>query len=333
MELNEFMARGRPRWERLSALLDAVQRGGLRGLSLEESRELGRLYRAASSDLLWARGRAASAEVVDYLNDLVARGYACTYPGERARLSDLLAFLRKGFPRLVRREWKAVLAAYALFVGGGLFGYAAMLVDPGAAVFLVPQEHQSLDPDQRVTEEARREKTASAQQQSAFASFLFTHNIEVAFFAFALGLTLGAGTAVLLFVNGLFLGALAQSYQAKGHALWFWAWILPHGIPEISAICLSGAAGLILGRAMLAPGERSRADALREDGRSAVRVTLGTVPIFIIAGLIEGTLSQIHEPHLPSAVKLAFALGVGALLALYLTRAGASPERAAPARQ
>lgn len=332
MELDDFMARGRPRWERLSALLDAVQRGGLRALSLEESRELGRLYRAASSDLLWARGRAASAEIVEYLNDLVARGYACTYPGESARLSDLFAFLARGFPRLVRREWKAVLAAYGLFLGGALFGYAAMLADPGAAVFLVPGEHQSLDPDRRVSEAAQG-ATASAQEQSAFSSFLFTHNIEVAFLAFALGLTLGAGTAILLFVNGIFLGALAQVYQAKEHALWFWAWILPHGVPEISAICLAGAAGLILGRALLAPGDRSRADALREEGRSAVRLALGTLPIFVVAGVIEGTISQIHEPHLPSAVKVLFAAGAAALLALYLLRAGAGHAPSAAARR
>lgn len=321
MDLNEFMARGRPRWERLSALLDAVQRAGLRSLSLEQAREFGRLYRAASSDLLWARGRAASADLVDYLNDLVARGYAHTYPGERPRLTDVLAFLARGFPRLVRREWKAVLAAYGLFLGGALFGYAAMHFDPSAAAYLVPGEHQSLDPDQRVSQ-AAQSGTASAQEQSAFASFLFTHNIEVAFLAFALGLTLGAGTAILLFVNGLFLGALAQAYQAKGHALWFWAWILPHGVPEISAICLAGAAGLVLGRALLAPGERSRADALRDDGRGAVRLALGTLPLFVVAGLIEGTISQIHEPHLPSLVKVLFAAAVAALLALYLSRAG-----------
>ncbi len=328
MDLNEFMARGRPRWERLSALLDDVQRAGLRSLSLEQAREFGRLYRAASSDLLWARGRAASAELVEYLNDLVARGYAHTYPGERPRLADVLGFLARGFPRLVRREWKAVLAAYALFLGGALFGYAAMHFDPGAAAYLVPTEHQSLDPDHRVSQ-AAQEESASAQQQSAFASFLFTHNMEVAFFAFALGLTLGAGTAILLFVNGLFLGALAQAYQAKGHALWFWAWILPHGVPEISAICLAGAAGLVLGRALLAPGERSRADALRDEGRKAVRLTLGTLPLFVVAGLIEGTISQIHEPHLPSLVKVLFAAAVAALLALYLSRAGTA-DGAAP---
>jgi uncharacterized membrane protein SpoIIM required for sporulation len=323
VDLNEFMERGDQRWTRLSRLLDQIEQSGLKSLGLDEAREFGRLYRAASSDLLWARSHAASAEMVEYLNDLVARGYAQTYPGERPRLQDLLAFLWAGFPRLVRAEWKAVFASFALFLGGGLFGYVAMHLDERAAVFLVPGEHQSIDPDERIRHEAS-DSTAGVQEQSAFSSFLFTHNIQVAFLAFALGLTLGIGTAVLLFSNGLMVGALAVVYEAKGHALWFWAWILPHGIPEISAICLAGAAGLMIGRAMAAPGLRPRADAMREDGRMAVRMVLGTVPVFVVAGIIEGTISQIHEPHLPSAVKLAFAAAVGGLLLAWLLKAGRS---------
>ncbi len=322
MDLNEFLERGRPRWTRLSKLLDQIEGRGLKSLGLEEAREFGRLYRAASSDLLWARAQAASAELVEYLNDLVARGYAQTYPGQRPRLHDILSFFGAGFPRLVRSQWKAVLAAFALFWGGAFFGWTAMHLDERAGIFLVPAQHQSLDPDERISKEAHNEKGMGLQSQTAFSSFLFTHNIQVAFLAFALGLTLGIGTVVLLFVNGLFIGALAQVYEVKGHALWFWAWILPHGVPEITAICLAGAAGLVIGRAMAAPGERSRGAALREDGRLAVRMVLGTLPIFVVAGLVEGTISQIHEPHLPSVVKLLFAAAMTGLLAFYLLKVG-----------
>jgi len=321
VNVDEFIAHGRPRWERLSKLLDRIESGGLATLRLEEAREFGRLYRAASSDLLWARGQAASAELVLFLNDLVARGYAQTYPGHRPRLKDALAFYTGGFPRLVRREWKAFVAAWALFLGGGAFGYVAMHLDPSASVLLVPAEHQKLDPDKRISDEAQGD-TAGAQTQAAFSSFLFTPNIQGAFLAFALGLTLGVGTSILLFTNGLMLGALAVVYETKGHAVWFWAWILPHGVPEISAICLAGAAGLLLGRALVAPGDRDRASALRAEGKTAVQLVLGTLPIFVVAGLIEGTLSQIHEPHLPSEVKLLFALAMAALLLVYLLAAG-----------
>jgi uncharacterized membrane protein SpoIIM required for sporulation len=330
VDLNEFIDRGRVRWQRFSKLLDRIEKEGLKSLTLDEAREFGRLYRAASSDLLWARGRSASAELVESLNDLVARGYAQTYPGQRPRLRDAGTYFLTGFPKLVRVEWKAVVAAYSLFLAGMAFGYAAMHLDPGAAIYLVPEEHQELDPDKRVSEEARKDHGASANEQTAFASFLFTHNIQVAFLAFALGLTLGIGTAILLFTNGLFLGALAVAYENKGHAVWFWAWILPHGVPEISAICFAGAAGLILGRALVAPGSRSRTDAMRVEGRTAVRLVLGTIPVFIVAGMIEGTISQIHPPQLPAAFKLTFAAAMAVLLLLYLSRAGKSEEPEPP---
>jgi uncharacterized membrane protein SpoIIM required for sporulation len=191
----------------------------------------------------------------------------------------------------------------------------------------VPEQHQHLDPDERVKDEANSSHHMSGSEQATFSSFLFTHNIEVAFLAFALGISLGVGTVVLLWYNGLMLGALAMVYQAKGHALWFWSWILPHGVVEITAITLAGAGGLILARALLAPGQRRAADAIREEGRTAVQMVLGTIPLFIVAGFTEGTISQIHEPAIPSWVKLTYALVMTCLLSAYLLLAG-KDERA-----
>ena len=324
MDLAQFVDTHRPKWEKLSQLLDRIEHGGLKGLNLDEAQEFGRLYRQASSDLLTARGRAASAELVEYLNELVARGYAQTYPGQTFRARDVVEFVARGWPRLVRAEWKVVLIAYLLFAFGGVFGYVAMARDPAAAVILLPADHLHLDPDQRVKDEA--EHSMSGGEQATFASFLFTHNIEVAFLCFALGISLGVGTVVLLWFNGVPLGALAYAYQVKGHATWFWAWILPHGVVEISAICLAGAGGMIIARAMLAPGERTPAEALREESRTAVRMVLGTIPLFIVAGLTEGSISQIHEPTLPSWVKLVYAGVMACLLTTYLVFAGREPS-------
>ncbi len=326
MDLNEFLERGRPRWLRLAELLDHIERQGLRSLSLHQAQEFGRLYRAASSDLLWARSRAASADLMDSLNDLVARAYAQTYPGEKPRLREVTRFFARGFPQLVRNEWKALVLAYALFFLGAVLGFAATKTDPQAMLFLVPEEHLNLDPAERVTNEAEK-PLADAQSQSSFSSFLFTHNIQVAFLAFALGLTLGIGTGILLTTNGILLGALAAVYHSKGHALWFWAWILPHGVLEISSICLAGAAGLILGRALIMPGSYSRIAALRKESRIAIRLCLGTIPIFVIAGIIEGTISQIHQPHLSSWFKISFALATGVLLTIYLVLLGREREK------
>ncbi len=332
MEIAEFIEQRRGRWAALERVLDKAQTDGLKKLSLEDARLLSRLYRGASSDLLWIRARGGSAEVSDYLNDLVGRAYAVTYPGKRPRLSDALRFVGRGFPALLRQEWRPFVAAWLLFLGGASFGYLGMVFDPHAAHYLVPAEHLKLDPVERAKEEAAGE-VADVEAQAQFSAFLFTHNIQVAFFAFALGITAGIGTAMLLFWNGIFLGALAQVYTAKGMADWFWAWILPHGIPEITAIAVAGAAGFVMARGLLAPRGLPRPVALRRESLTAVKLLLGTLLIFVVAGIIEGTISQIHPPKLPAWFKIGFAvlfgLGVyGYLLSAWFRRDAAAKTAA-----
>lgn len=317
MELPEFIDSRRPRWTALEKLLDKAEATGLKSLSLDEARHLSRLYRSASSDLLWVRARSGSADVSGFLNDLVGRAYAITYPGKRARPADVQRFLARGFPDLLAREWRVFVASLLLFCGGAGFGFLGMVVDPDAAHYLVPEQHLKLDPAKRADTEAKGD-TASIEEQAAFSSFLFTHNIQVAFLCFALGVTVGVGTAVMLFINGVLLGALAQVYTAKGLAGWFWAWILPHGIPEITAICIAGAAGFLLARGLAAPGGLPRRQSLRKEAVLAVQLLLGTLALFVLAGCIEGTISQIHPPKLPVWFKVGFALLVGTGVYTYL---------------
>ena len=326
MDMPEFIEARRPRWEKLESLLDKAEAQGLRRLGLEEARALGRLYRAVSSDLLWVRARSGSAEVSEYLNDLVGRAYALTYPGQRPRLSDVWGFVARGFPALLRQEWRMYVASLLLFLAGMGFGYLGMLVDPDAAPYLVPAQHLSMDPVERAADEAKGEGM-TVEQQAHFSSFLFTHNIQVAFLAFALGITVGVGTALMLFVNGLLLGALAQVYTAKGMAGWFWAWILPHGIPEITAICIAGAAGFVIARGQVAPRGLPRGLALRQEAVRAVKLLFGTLALFVLAGLIEGTVSQLHPPKLSVAFKVSFALSVGVGVYAYLCSAWMRGER------
>ncbi|HEY8210109.1 MAG TPA: stage II sporulation protein M [Myxococcaceae bacterium] len=317
MEIAEFMEARRARWQELEGLLQKAEVHGLRRMSLEEAQALSRTYRSASADLLWVRARGAQVEVTDYLNDLVGRAYAITYPGRRARASDALRFFARGFPELIRVEWKAMLASLLLFFAGSGFGYLGMIFDPEASHYLIDEQHQKLDPTKRAEREAQGD-VASADQQAEFTSRLFTHNIRVALVAFALGVTVGIGTAVMLFVNGLLLGSLAQVYASKGLAGWFWAWILPHGIPEITAICIAGGAGLLLARGLAAPKGLPRGVALRKEAVTAVKLLLGTTALFVLAGCIEGTISQIHPPKLSVAFKISFALLVGGGVYAYL---------------
>lgn len=325
MDLPQFLLARRPDWESLEQLLRRAETGGLKSLEFDEARALAQRYRAASSDLLWVRARAGSPEVAEYVNDLVGRAYALIHPASAVRLADLTGFVLRGFPTLFWREWRMFLVAVLLTVAGAGFGYLGVALDPQGAAYLVPEDHQSLDPTERAAEEATK-RGATVGEQAAFASFLFTHNIGVAFLAFALGLTAGVGTGILLFSNGLMLGALARIYELKHLTGWFWAWILPHGIPELTAICISGAAGLILARGLVAPRGATRGVALRHESGTALKMLFGTLVLFILAGLIEGTISQIHPPRLSIAFKLTFALGVGSAVYAYLFSAAFKPR-------
>lgn len=317
MEIAAFVEGRRPRWQELEALLTKADGTGLSSLQLEEARNLSRLYRAASSDLLQVRAHGGASEVAAYLNDLVARAYALTYPGRSARFSEVWRFLARGFPDVLARHWRPVAAAALIFLAGSAFGWLGMAFDPKAAPYLVPEQHLKTDPLERAKEEANRE-VADVENQAAFTSFLFTNNIQVAFLAFALGLTAGVGTAIVLFFNGIFLGSLAWVYASKGMAGWFWAWILPHGIPELTAIFIGGGAGFVVARALVAPGGLSRRAALRKEAPDALRLVLGTLTIFVLAGFIEGTISQIHPPKLSVGFKVSFALAVGTGVYAYL---------------
>lgn len=320
VEIATFVEARRARWVELEQLLGKAEARGLSTLTLDEARALSRLYRASSADLLWVRAQSSSAEVTGYLNDLVARAYAVTYPGKKLRPGTAWRFLADGFPRVLRREWRVFIAAWLITLAGTGFGWIGMRIDPNAGQSLLPAEHLKLDPTERAKEEATR-TVSTADQQAAFSSFLFTHNIQVAFLCFALGLTAGVGTALMLFINGLLLGALAYAYAARGLAGWFWAWILPHGIPELTAICIAGAAGFVLARGMIAPSGERRGVALRREATVALQLLLGTLALFVLAGLIEGTISQIHPPRLSVAFKISFALTVGSAVYAYLLSA------------
>ena len=315
-------------WHELENLLGQVERKGTKELGIEGARRFAKLYRQVSADLIRARTEAIDASLQDYLNDLVARAYAHVYAGTSAgntgrRVRDIWRFFALEFPALFRLEWRVIFVSAALFLGGGVVGAAGMAFDPNAAAVLVPEQHQTTTPTERIAEEESGDGH-STSEAAAFSSFLFTHNIQVSFLVFALGLTLGIGTTGLMFYNGVPLGALAWQYHAAGQGLFFWAWILPHGIPEITEIVIAGAAGLILARGLLRPGRRSRGDALVQEAKIAARMVVGGMPVLVLAGLIEGSISQMHAPLMPYWVKLVFAAIVGTALYTWLLRAGRS---------
>jgi uncharacterized membrane protein SpoIIM required for sporulation len=320
-DVNRFVEERTPAWSRLEHLLRRVEQGGMRTLDLDAARELSKLYRAVSSDLIRARTEHVNAGVVDYLNDIVARAYAVVHGGGGTGERRVLEFLLHGFPRLFRAEWRPIALAAAILFGGALVGAAFVGLDPHSLGALIPDTHQQFTPQERVGRD-EHEQGASADRAAAFSGWLFTHNIEVSFAVFALGLTFGLGSAALLFYNGVPLGALAMQYHQSGLGTFFWAWILPHGVAELTVVCIAGGAGFVMARGLWLPGRRRRRDALVAEAGRAAALVLGGMPILVLAGVIEGTISQIHAPALPYAAKLVFASAVAIGVYTYLLRAG-----------
>ena len=318
-DVDHFIARRSNDWKRLVELVTLVEASGPGSLRLADARELGRLYRSACADLLAARDELLDAAIADYLDALVARAYAHVYAERKQTWRRAWNFVWNEFPALVRAEMRLVAISGALILLGAALGAWVVATDDHALAVVVPDMHLDQTPAERIEGE-RIAGDHDTGRSAVFSSFLFTHNIQVTFLVFALGVTFGLGTAGVLFWNGIPLGALAAQYHQGGEALFFWAWILPHGVVELTVVMIAGAAGLVLARGLWLPGSLSRQAALAKEAKTAVRLVLGGMPMLVVAGLVEGTLSQMHAPLVPYWVKLAFAAGLFLAMLAYLQR-------------
>jgi uncharacterized membrane protein SpoIIM required for sporulation len=307
--LTQFIERRRPAWDELNHLIQrAGTRTGVKNLSRDELRRLGPLYRQAAADLAYIRLRGGDAPLREHLNALVLRAHGLLYAERGPGALRLWRFLAKGFPTLLWRRGAYIWLAFGLFLLGMAVGAAMQVRDPA---FLT-----SLGDDP----EARRDMykdmpTESDADKPEMAATLMTHNTRVAFNAFAFGILGAAPAALPLVVTGLQVGALAVEQHKAGNSLWFWSFLVPHAVPELTAIFIAAGAGMLIGRSLIAPGDRSRRDALKLAGGEAVRMTLGTVVLFIFAGLTEAFVSP---SPLPPWSKFAYLGLMAALLALYL---------------
>jgi len=330
VDLEGFIESQTATWSELEARLDRLEKDPAARLRLEQVRELHHLYQRTVSDLARLGSLAADPELKIYLEGLVARAYGEIHGGRRQpfRFRPLHWFLHR-FPLVFRRHSRAFLLAIAITLLGATCGGVLTAYEPEAKEVILPFEHLLGDPSERVA----KEETAAAEppadgkadkrQYVTFASYLMTHNTQVAIFSLALGITFGLGTMVLLFYNGAVLGAVVFDYLRAGEGLFLTGWLLPHGSLEIPAFVIAGQAGLVLAGALL-----GRADGMplgRRLRRSAsdLATLIGGVAVLLIwAGVIESFVSQHHEPVLPYGVKIGYGAMQLTLLVLLLTRGG-----------
>lgn len=314
MNQDQFVARRQAQWQELAQILAQVQKQGARKLPLELVERLGRLYRQTASDLAYARTYFPGSSTSHYLNQLVSRAHHLIYAEKPQRIKAILQFYWNEVPKTIQACGRPVLLSVVLMLLGGLVGFLAILYDPNLADALVPDNIRRFVPSEGGAEWAVAERPLIGTQ-------IMLNNIRVGIFAFGLGITLGIGTALVLFQNGLLVGALSAHFFQAGLSYDFWSLILPHGALELMAIFLCGAAGLVLGWAVVAPGDLTRREAMAQSARTAVKLVLGSLPFFVIAAVIEGFVTPMTS--LPASGKYLISIVTGLLgLAYWLRRPG-----------
>jgi uncharacterized membrane protein SpoIIM required for sporulation len=276
-------------WERLEHIVTRMEKRSIRSLSDEDLLALPALYRTTLSSLSVARDTSLDRALVTYLERLCTRAYFQIYGVQTPAWRQLTGFFARAWPEAVRALWRETLFCVVLTFGAALLSYLLIRSDPSWYYSVVPEGlTQGRDPSASATFLRSTLYSKEKDWLAVFATFLFTHNSQIAIFAFALGFAFAVPTVLLILYNGLMLGAFYAVFAAKGLGPNVIGWLMIHGTTEIFAICISGAAGMRVGLAIAFPGRAARMDSAVEAGRTAALAMAGTVLMLAVAGLLEG---------------------------------------------
>jgi len=346
MNKRQYLRQRRAAWKQFESLLKVPSGISWKRKTGKEISVYSRLLRELSNDLATIRSRDWGQSLVDYLNGLVARGHSAFYAAPPTDFSPIIKFLTTGFPQLFRRRFGYFLAAALLFFVPGGLAWGVIQLNPELAPRLIdPEQLEQFDAmysardtekkdEDKETSESTEEKDTAAKEaedesapswfefgedRAAMAGFYVQHNVGIALQCFARGILLGVGTIYTLLFNGISIGAIGGYIVSRGHGDRFLSFIISHGSFELTAIAVAGGAGLMLGDAIVHPGNRTRLEALRVQGLEAVQIAGGAAVMLIIAALIEGFWSP---APIPNIVKYCVGSALWVVVFLYLTFAG-----------
>src|SRR5579863_3533459 len=308
---NQWIAKRRPHWDRLAALLAQSDQNGLGQLSRGQLQELALLYRQVAGDLSVLRQDTTARTYAEHVNHLLARAHHVIYSGRKTNFGMLFRFLRDEYPAIFQRNLRFVVASLLVSVAWGVLG--AVLTDARPEFM-----RHYIGPQMIATMERHEMWTKSIVTVAPMASSaIMTNNLTVSFVTFASGIAFGLGTFFYLYLNGMMLGVISAACHQYGMSLALWSFVAPHGSLELPAILIAGGAGFRLGYSMLFPGSLRWRDSIAQGGIEATRLVSGVIPMLIIAGTLEGFFSPSH-----AAVPLKFAVGglLFTLLMLWLFR-------------
>ena len=324
IDLAKFISEERPWWSELETVLDQLEKKPEVRLTLAQLERFHYLYQRASADLARISTFSAEPNTRSYLESLVGRAFGEIHESrEKAHRLRPLQWFFVTFPQTFRKHVRAFWLCLLAIMVGAAFGGFTIIVDSSTKQILLPFSHLQGDPSERVKKEEGVDTDRLKGAKTTFSSFLMTHNTKVAIFTLALGMTWGIGTLIMLFYNGVILGAVAVDYVLAGETPFLLGWLLPHGAVEIPAILLAGQAGIVLAGALIGWGQPiSLRMRLRRISQDLVTLICGVALMLVWAGIIEAFFSQYHEPVMPYEIKIGFGVFELIMLAFFLGMAG-----------
>src|SRR5437773_4681322 len=311
-----FVQKKRDGWEAFRTTALRMERTGGGGLAADEIPVFAAQYREVAADLARARTYQVDPRVITYLERVVTAGHNALYRARGKPRTPLAYYILRDFPAAVVQSWQYVLLAFLLFSVPAAVGYVMIRERPALAEELLsPVMVARAEAAAENLAEGRGYAETTKEDRPQVAALIITNNITVSFGTFVGGLTAGVLTTWLLFANGMMFGlvlGLFRNYQALSYLLTF---VLGHGVLELTAIFISAGAGFRLAKAMIAPGDRTRRDALVMEGRIAARLIGAGVTLLAIAGTIEGLLSTSPAP---ASWKYGVSAASAVFLVLYL---------------
>lgn len=321
---SQFRQRHQSTWEHCEQLLD-----GLDAIKKADRPDpsalikLPDLYSELCQQLSLAQSRCYSLDLIEYLQNLTLRIHDHLYRRKFQLGNKLLQFVSIDFPHTLRKHWRALALSCLMFFGTMIVIGVLCYFNPELVYSIMDEddiasmEYMYNPADNHVL--GRTQKQEASSRVLMF-GFYIRNNTGIGFQTFAGGILAGIGTAFYLVYNGLVIGAVSGYLTQLGYGTPFWSFVSGHSAFELTAIVISGCAGLLLAKAIIFPGNHTRRQALYLQGRSAVTLICGAALLFIAAAAVEGFWSPMSI--IAPVFKYAFGISVWMLLIAYLMFSG-----------
>jgi len=300
-----FIKQNKNKWEAFEKLINAGER--------TSADKLAEIYIKITDDLAFARTHFAKSQLTSYLNNLASDIHLSIYKNKKEESSRFISFWQFELPQVMSESLKYVLISFVIFIISGIIGALSAAHDDTFVRLIMGDQYVN----ETLSNIDKGDPMAIYKQMGQTEMFLGItfNNIRVSFLVFIAGLFSSIAAGYLLFSNGIMLGAFQYFFYQKGLLMTSILTIWIHGTLEISAIIIAGAAGIIMGNGLLFPGTYSRLQSFKKGAKKGLKIIIGLVPVFILAGFLEGFVTRLTG--MPDLIKIAIILGSATFILIY----------------